>query len=452
MNRLSATIFLSLAAYVCAGAVTVNINEAGTLGTLVDNPATVTELKLTGQADATDFNFIATSMPTLTALNLADVTIVASEGTKINGVSHFAANLIPEGAFAGMAIKEVTLPATPGLNIGDMAFEGTALTSLTLPDNVNTAGTGAFAGCQNLRSITLNEKTALGSHLFSNCQTLAAAYLGSTATLPASAFDGCAALETVEGAEALMAIEANAFSGCRKLTDFEFGEKLTAIGAEAFANTGLTTADLGMCRQLTTIGDYAFIDCREITTVNLGPAITTLGTGCFLGCENLASITLPAACETVGDYAMARCLALSEVEASDLAGVPQTGRDVWRGVDQPNAKLNVSDDTFHDFAAAPQWQEFEITSPTYTNAVDLPVTDTTRRLEAHFNGNTLTVVSCLNRRVSLYDLNGRCLASTATDGAECRLTFDTEGRDGNIFIVVADGLDGVREALKIIRK
>ena len=105
MKRFSITIFLSLAALMSVEAVTVNLAEAGTLKTLLDNPATVTELSLTGKADATDFNFIATSMPALTTLDLSGVTIVASEGTKINGVSHFAANLIPEGAFAGTKIK-----------------------------------------------------------------------------------------------------------------------------------------------------------------------------------------------------------------------------------------------------------------------------------------------------------------------------------------------------------
>lgn len=451
MKRFSITIFLSLAALMSVEAVTVNLAEAGTIKTLLDNPATVTELSLTGKADATDFNFIATSMPALTTLDLGGVTIVASEGTKINGVSHFAANLIPEGAFAGTKIKNLTLPTTPGLAIGDMAFEGTALTSLTLPENVSAAGTGAFAGCRDLANVVLNDKTVLGSHLFSNCQALASVNLSSTAVLPASIFEGCAALGVIEGAEALTSIDDKALSGCSKLTAFDFGERLTAIGAEAFANTALKAVDLSICGQLTTIGDYAFIDCRDITAVNLGSAISRIGTGCFLGCENLASMTMPS-CDSVGDYAMARCLALSSIEAKGLTAVPETGRDVWRGVDQPNATLNVADETFKDFAKAPQWMEFEITSPTYTNAVDVPVNDTERRLEARFSGSELTVVSCLNKRVSLYDLNGRCLASTATDGEECRLSFDTAGCDGNIFIVVGDGNDGIRKALKIIRR
>ncbi len=452
MKRFSITIFLLLAVLVSVKAITVNLTEAGTLKTLIDNPAIVTELRLTGKADATDFNFIATSMPSLTTLDLGAVTIVASKGTKINGISHFAANFIPEGAFAGTTIKEIMLPTTPGLIIGDMAFESTALTSVVLPDNVNKVGIGAFAGCQDLKIVIINDKTILGSHLFSNCQALSTVNLGSASKLPASTFEGCTTLEIIEGAEALTLIESKVFSSCRTLTAFEFGESLTAIGAEAFANTNLTTVDLGICRQLTSIGDYAFVDCRDITAVNLGPAITTIGTGCFLGCENLATITLPAACETIGDYAMARCLALSSVEASDLGGVPQTGNDVWRGVDQPNARLNVSDETFNDFASAPQWNEFRITSPTYTSDVDLPVTDTMQRLEASFDGNSLTVISYLNNCVSLYDLNGRCLASTETDGSECRLTFDTDISHGNIFIVAADGLDGTRKALKIIRK
>lgn len=453
MKRFYSIILISLAALIPAGAVTVNLSEAGTLKSLIDNPSSVTELTLTGTADATDFNFIATSMPALSTLDLGGVTIAASTGTKINGISNFKANEIPTGAFAGMAISSVTFPATAGLRIGDMAFESTALETVVIPNNISVIGTGAFSDCRNLKSVTLNSRTALETHVFSNCPSLASAKLNSATTLPASTFEGDAALEIIEGGECITTIGEKALSGCSALKSYDFSETLKAIETQAFAGTALTNVNLSICDNLTTIGDYAFAGCTEITDATLGSSVRQLGKGCFMGCENLATITLPASFDTIGDYAMARCLALSTIEASDLERVPETGSDVWRGVDQGAATLQVADEAYDDFVNAPQWQEFQVKSPNHTDIVDKPFTDTNEsRLSAHFDGYTLNVNSYLNRRVSLYTLDGRLLASTDTDGSDCRLTFDTGASDNQVFIIVAEGNNGSRKALKIIRK
>ena len=45
--------------------------------------------------------------------------------------------------------------------------------------------------------------------------------------------------------------------------------------------------------RVTSIGEYAFMDCIELTSVIIPESVTSIGEGTFKGCDNLAEITLP---------------------------------------------------------------------------------------------------------------------------------------------------------------
>ena len=45
--------------------------------------------------------------------------------------------------------------------------------------------------------------------------------------------------------------------------------------------------------RVTSIGEYAFMDCVELTSVIIPESVTSIGEGAFKGCSNLAEITLP---------------------------------------------------------------------------------------------------------------------------------------------------------------
>ncbi len=88
---------------------------------------------------------------------------------------------IGEGAFAGCSLKSVTIGN--GLtSIGSYAFESCyGLTSITIPDSVTSIGEGAFAGCS-LKSVTIgNGLTSIGSYAFRYCSELETVYYKGTA-------------------------------------------------------------------------------------------------------------------------------------------------------------------------------------------------------------------------------------------------------------------------------
>ena len=84
--------------------------------------------------DARDFLFITEELNELTSINLQQATIVpVSNGMVLYGtVTNYPANEIPRTAFFGKK-----------------------LTSVTLPNNIESVGFAAFAGCYQLRSVTL---------------------------------------------------------------------------------------------------------------------------------------------------------------------------------------------------------------------------------------------------------------------------------------------------------
>ena len=64
--------------------------------------------------------------------------------------------------------KDVVIPPNLGITeIGNSAFsDNRHLASVIIPEGVATIGTRAFYGCNNLETVTLSRKTAIGEDVF----------------------------------------------------------------------------------------------------------------------------------------------------------------------------------------------------------------------------------------------------------------------------------------------
>ncbi|WP_297975961.1 leucine-rich repeat domain-containing protein [uncultured Capnocytophaga sp.] len=70
------------------------------------------------------------------------------------------------------SLSSITFPNSLK-TIGDCAFIGSALSSITFPNSLTSIGGEAFAVCTSLSSITFpNSLTTIGDHAFSKCSTL----------------------------------------------------------------------------------------------------------------------------------------------------------------------------------------------------------------------------------------------------------------------------------------
>lgn len=61
------------------------------------------------------------------------------------------------------------------------------------------------------------------------------------------------------------------------------------------------------------LGDYSFMECRNLKSLNLPDFVVAIGEGCFRNCESLQSLKLPAKLKGTPRYMAAWCINLRDV-------------------------------------------------------------------------------------------------------------------------------------------
>ena len=98
----------------------------------------------------------------------------------------------------------------------------------------------------------------------------------------------------------------------------------TAITSENLATYGIeTTGDVVIPEYVTDedntrhavtgIGDYAFRDCNEMTSVTIADSVTEIGTGAFVNCSKLSRAAVPNSVRSIGNSAFDGCIKLSSI-------------------------------------------------------------------------------------------------------------------------------------------
>lgn len=185
---------------------------------------------------------------------------------KLERVDLGGATMLPDSAFRyDKSLAEVNF--RPDLNrlaeVGDYAFDTTALTSATLPDSVTSIGKGAFAGNAALRSVHLGSGlTSIGESAFVDASNLASLSVAPTNSA-FSVEDGVLYSKGDTGRTLVLYLPTN--------------------GASEFTVPDGTVA----------IADTAFAHNMSLHRVVLPEGLTTIGYGAFDGCNNLTDIVIP---------------------------------------------------------------------------------------------------------------------------------------------------------------
>jgi hypothetical protein len=180
------------------------------------------------------------------------------------------------------SLASVSLPNTITY-IGECAFEGTALTSFTIPEAVDSIMYSAFKNCTALKSIDIPDMvTFIDSEVFWNCTNLESVTIGrSVSTIWHEAFGGCPNLTSIVVSADNPVF--NSRDNCNGIIETATNKLNTGCKSTIIPNT------------VTTIGNSAFEGMSSMTSVTIPASITHIETDAFSMCPGLVSVICKAA-------------------------------------------------------------------------------------------------------------------------------------------------------------
>ena len=228
---------------------------------------------------------------------------------------------------------EIVIPSTLGgysvRAIEDNAFAHcTSLTSITIPDSVNSIGRRAFLGCSNLTSISIPENiTSIGVYTFSGCTNLTSINIPNNCTsLGTQAFSFCTSLTSLNIPEGVTSIGAYAFWFCTSLTSLDIPDSVTYLCSNAFWScTSLTSITIG--NGITLIGEMQFLNCNNLTSLIIPEGVTYIGKEAFAYCTSLTTIMIPDNVTSLEDGLFHECTSLTSISLG--TGISSIGSRVF---------------------------------------------------------------------------------------------------------------------------
>ena len=254
------------------------------------------------------------------------------DGTiEITGYSGSAENIVIPAQIDG---KSVT-------RIGNNAFEKSSAKEIVIPDSVTEIGSQAFSGCGKLTSVLIpNSVTMIRDRAFFDCNSLASITIPDSVTdIELQAFCNCTSLKEVTIPASVTYIGDEAFgyysdidgSEIKKVDGFKINYAKNTYGHYYATKNGFSDEDCIITNELSDgtleisnyagnsatyeipgeidgkkvvrIGDSAFIDCTELTSVTIPDGVTDICWRAFYNCVSLKSVTIPESVINIDNYA-----------------------------------------------------------------------------------------------------------------------------------------------------
>lgn len=255
-------------------------------------------------------------------------------------------------AFAACGFEELTLPE-----------QITSINTYAFADNVNlkkvyyyssVSQNYLFANCTSLETVAIKTDQAFtfSSTTFSGCTSLAAFYVDEnnasftvidnflvrTDTMEATAIPGIlltqevvtipegittfpavfqndTALKTVYLPSTITSLPSSAFSNCSSLENVIFADNcaLTSLPTYTFRNCSALTK-ISLPDNLETLGNYVFYGCTALTEIEFPDSLLSIGNYVFQNCSSLKKVYFPENLTSIGSYAFNKCSSLTDVK------------------------------------------------------------------------------------------------------------------------------------------
>ncbi len=224
-------------------------------------------------------------------IQIGSEAFMASGIRTVNFAEGSRLQLIDDGAFDKCrALSEFEFPS--GIySIGTYAFRGTSLTEVSLSATLMSLGAGAFADCDSLENIFIDDA----------CET----YI---------AIDG-----VVYTADKKIIA---AYPAGNTRTEYSIDPSVESIGAAAFYGSDNIT-NIYISEGLITVGEYGFYNCTAVTTYLLPESLEYINAYAFSENTSLGYISIPDNVYQISNYAFAYDYNLTSIYFTDNAKLPR---------------------------------------------------------------------------------------------------------------------------------
>ena len=221
--------------------------------------------------------------------------------------------------------------------IGDSAASRSKVKNVIFNEGLEQIGNFSFHGCEELSDVTFPESLkSIGQEAFRNSK-LTQVYIPSKLYSISESFRNVPIQYFYVSSENPYYTVFDGSLYSKDLTELkcfavarstiQFPPEVTSIGSFAFA--GSMIKQLVIPETVTAINPQAFLDCRELTSVELPNSIESLAHMMFWGCDKLNNFKIPDSVKGIGGYALDGCRSLDAIIVPDH--VESVSADAFEG-------------------------------------------------------------------------------------------------------------------------
>ena len=232
-------------------------------------------------------------------------------------------------------------------SIGNSAFYGCNLNSVTIGNNVTLIDDYAFYACSGLYTMTIpNSINQIGDDVFQNCLALTTVYYTGT-------IEEWCEINFSNNRSNPLYYATSLYVDNNLVSDLEIPNSVTEIKDFAFFGyRGLNSVVTG--NHVTSIGRSAFFYCEELVSVEIANSVVSIGNGTFQHCTNLTSLVIPNSMASIGYGAFWGCTNLTTIIMLGTTE-PSLGEYAFQN---NNATIYVPYESINDYKTAINWSNY----------------------------------------------------------------------------------------------